>query len=82
MKKDQVQGECWVLVFRSTCSVLFCSVDPVFIETSDMSVVVDTEIKKEDIIEEDPLSFTKLKTINTQQFTDSPETVMKNEKNT
>ena len=38
------------------------AVDPVLIETSDMSVA-DTEIKKEDVLEEDPLSNTPEKEI-------------------
>ena len=52
--------------------------DPVFIETSDMSVR-DTEIKKEAITEEDPLSDTNLKSMNTLQSKEASETVMKNE---
>ena len=54
------------------------AVDPVFLETSGMSVA-DTEIKKEAITEEDPLSDTNLKSINTLQSKEASETVMKNE---
>ena len=64
---------------RPPPQIYYSVVQTEFIDTSNITTE-DTEINKEEITEEDPLSDTN--TTNTLQFTDCAKTVIKNEQNT